>query len=99
LRQAERLEFPLVQAVPSEHDLIAVSPELGHMLRHLFEPRADGLRVEPGRWKLDHSVAARLELIEQRLEPGVGDDRDTAGAGIGAQRRIISRRCSSSSGS
>jgi hypothetical protein len=88
-----------VQAVPSEHDLVAGSPELGHMLRHLLEPREGGLWVEPGRWKLDHSVAARLELVEQRLEPGVGDDRDTTRAGIGAQRRIISRRCSSSSGS
>jgi len=88
-----------MEAVVGEHDLVAVAPELGDVLRRLFEPSRQRFAVEPRGRQLDHSEALAPELVEQRLEPRVGDNCNAAGAGFGAQRRIASSRCSSSSGS
>jgi hypothetical protein len=79
--------------------VVVVAAELRHVLGDLFEPRGRSLAVETGGRQLDDPVTGRLKLIEQRLEPRVGDDCNAAGAGVGAQRRIASSRCSSSSGS
>ena len=62
-------------------------------------PGGDGRRIEPGRGQLDHAVAALAQLVEQRVEERVGDERDAARAGIGAQRSSASRRARSSAGS
>jgi len=99
LRQAERLELLGVEAVAGQDDLVVVAPELGHVLGDLLEPRRHGPAIQLGGRELDDPVALGAELVEQRLEPRVGDDGDAAGAGIGAQRRIASSRRSSSSGS
>jgi hypothetical protein len=88
-----------MDAVIGEHDLVLVAAELGNVLGRLLEPSCNRLAVEIRGRQLDHAEALALELVEQRLEQRVGDDRDAAGAGIGVQRRIASRRRSSSSGS
>jgi hypothetical protein len=88
-----------VHAVIGEHDLIVVAAKLAHVFGDLFEPGRGRLRIELCGRQLDDPVARARELVEQRVEERVRDERDSARAGIGAQRSSASRRARSSAGS
>jgi hypothetical protein len=99
LRQAQRLELRGEETVTGQDDVVVVAAKLGHVLGNLLEPRGRNLALEAGGRQLDDPVAGRLKLVEQLLEPRVGDDCNAAGAGVGAQWMIASSRWSSSPGS
>ncbi len=87
-----------MEPVVGEHDLVLVAAELGNVLGSLLEPGSDRLAVEARGRQLDHAEALALELVEQRPEQRVGDDRDPACARV-AHLRSAPTRSSSSSGS